>query len=101
MENNKVSAFRNAAFTVMDKANEAINRVIVNENGEFNKESLAYNLGYNAGVLDLVKQLEADMAEATEKFDEHIKALREQIINAHNTDDDIDPDVEDYLGGND
>lgn len=96
MENKKVLAFRNAAFTVIDRANK-----FERERDELDKGSLEYNLGYNAGVLDLVKQLEADMAEATEKFDEHIKALREQIISAHNTDDDIDPDVEDYLGGND
>ena len=97
MEDQKVTVFRSAAFTVMDRANKLVER----EHGEFNKESLAYNLGYNAGVLDLVKQLETDMAEATEKFDDRIRAIREQIMNARNAEGDIDSDIEDYLGGND
>lgn len=102
MENkDKVLGFRDAAFRVIDRANK---NVELDQDGNFDRKSLTYNLGYNAGVLDLVKELEADFAKKSKEFEEHldkIKGLQDVIRQIRGNEDSDDSDIEDYLGGND
>ena len=102
MENkDKVLGFRDAAFRVMDRANKAVE---IDQDGKLDRDSLTYNLGYNAGVLDLVKELEADFVRQSKEFEEHldkIKGLQDVIRQIRGEDVGGDSDIEDYLGGND
>lgn len=103
MENkDKVLGFRDAAFTVINRANMLVD---CDEDGNYNNDSLIYNLGYTAGVLDLVKELEGEFVRKSKEFEEHldqIKGLQDVIRQIRgNEEDGGDSDIEDYLGGND
>lgn len=100
-DKDKVLGFRDVAFTVINRANMLVN---CDEDGKYNNDSLIYNLGYAAGVIDLVKELEADFVKKSKEFEEHldkIKGLQDVIRQIRGEEDSGDSDIEDYLGGND
>ena len=98
MENNeKVMSFRDAAVTVIERKK-------IYEDDQVSHEQLIYNAGYNAGVLDLMNQIEGDFVAKSKEFEEHldkIKGLQDVIRQIRGNEDSDDSDIEDYLGGND
>ena len=98
MENNeKVMSFRDAAVTV-------IGRKKIYADDDFSREQMIYNAGYNAGVLDLMNEIETEFVRKSKEFEEHldkIKGLQDVIRQIRGNEDNDDSDIEDYLGGND
>ena len=98
MENNeKVMSFRDAAVTVMGRKK-------IYEDDDLSREQLIYNAGYNAGVLDLMNEIETEFVRKSKEFEEHldkIKGLQDVIRQIRGNEDNDDSDIEDYLGGND
>lgn len=98
MENNeKIMSFRDAAITVIERKK-------IYEDDQVSHELLIYNAGYNAGVLDLMNQIEGDFVKESKEFEEHldqIKGLQDVIRQIRGEEDGGDSDIEDYLGGND
>ena len=98
MENNeKVMSFRDAAVTVIERKK-------IYEDDQVSHELLIYNAGYNAGVLDLMNQIEGDFVKKSKEFEsqlDKIKGLQDVIRQIRGEEDGGDSDIEDYLGGND
>ena len=98
MENkDKVLGFRDAAITVIERKK-------IYEDDQVSHEQLIYNAGYNAGVLDLMAQLEGDFIKKSKELEENldkIKGLQDVIRQIRDNEDNDDSDIEDYLGGND
>lgn len=98
MENkDKVMSFRDAAVTVIERKK-------IYEDDELSHEQLIYNAGYNAGVLDLMAQIESDFVKKSKEFEEHldkIVGLQDVIRQIRGNENSDDSDIEDYLGGND
>lgn len=98
MENkDKVMAFRDAAVTVIERKK-------IYEDDQVSHEQLIYNAGYNAGVLDLMNQIESDFLTKSKEFEaqlDKIKGLQDVIRQIRGNENSDDSDIEDYLGGND
>lgn len=98
MENkDKVMSFRDAAVTVIERKK-------IYEDDEVSHEQLIYNAGYNAGVLDLMAQIEGDFVKKSKEFEAHldkIAGLQDVINQIRSNEASSDSDIEDYLGGND
>lgn len=98
MENkDKVMAFRDAAVTVIER-----NKIYSDD--EVSHEQLIYNAGYNAGVLDLMHQIESDFLTKSKEFEaqlDKIAGLQDVIRQIRGNENSDDSDIEDYLGGND
>lgn len=94
MENkDKVMSFRDAAVTVIERKK-------IYEDDEVSHEQLIYNAGYNAGVLDLMNQIESDFLTKSKEFEaqlDKIAGLQDVIRQIRGNEDGEDSD----LGGND
>ena len=91
MENkDKVMTFRDAAIEVIEEHNE-------NAGPASSNSTLIYNAGFNAGVFAMLHQLEEKLGQIKELQD-ILGDLRKSASGPY---DGIDPDIEDYLGGND
>lgn len=98
MENkDKVMSFRDAAVTVMDSSK-------IYQDDELSHEQLIYNAGFNAGVLAMLHQIEAEFVRKSKEFEaqlDKIAGLQDVIRQIRGNEDSDDSDIEDYLGGND
>lgn len=98
MENkDKVMSFRDAAVTVIERKK-------IYEDDEVSHEQLIYNAGYNAGVLDLMAQIEGEFVKKSKEFEaqlDKITGLQDVINQIRGNEASSDSDIEDYLGGND
>ena len=97
MENNeKVMAFRDAAVTVIERKK-------IYEDDDLSREQLIYNAGYNAGVLDLMNEIETEFVRKSKEFEEHLDKIKglQDVINQIRGNESGDSDMDDYLGGND
>lgn len=71
MENkDKVMSFRDAAVTVIERKK-------IYEDDEVSHEQLIYNAGYNAGVLDLMTQIEGEFVKKYKEFEEQLDKIEE------------------------